>query len=233
MKQPRNYSRPFPYWMIADCGHSTHDGDIIEKCENTAMVTAIDSINPVTDVATGITYKNKFCAQCNGVSDISYLVNWDFKLGCDTAPTLPISNIVSQMKEFNCSIVFKPHVNLQVHYCPFSSYTITRCNETGLWPKYDPLIEAACQAFVDPFNSTYQNYFCYICNVHIPLNVDELWCSESFRAGHASEDFAFEDFAPPFSAILDLNKLRRWERNNVLNCEQNTQFEDYKLVSNE
>ena len=53
------------------------------------------------------------------------VLDWDFKLGCDTAPTLPISNILTQMKELNCSIVFKPHVSLHVHYCPFSSYTIT------------------------------------------------------------------------------------------------------------
>ena len=224
VRHPINYTSPRAQWMVTKCKNNTTNGETKDKCEKPRLDPTFDFIVPVTDASSNVVYRNIFCAHCNGITDSSDLRIWDFELGCDDVLQLPEKNILSKMEEFNCSIMFNPPVDLYLEYCSIPSYSISRCNETGLWPVYDAMTDLACNAFMDPFNFTYKNYFCYACNVRTPLTIDELWCTDAWF------DIDIGDFTPSFSAILNLDKIRRWENDEILNCDTARQFEDYKLV---
>ena len=232
-RPPKNYTSPLPYWMITRCEHG-EDNAIIEKCENAQIFSSFEYKIPVSDLTTGVLYRNIFCAQCSGVVNRTNLLSWDISLECDGTPQLHTGNIIDQMRDHNCSAVFKPFNNIAVQkrgmspklgvLCHAFTYEISTCNETGLWPVYNATTDIACNSFIDPFNRTYKNYFCYLCNVERPIDIDKHVC-------RASED-NINRFTPSFNAVLDINTIKRWDSGDTLACDSGAQFEDYKLVRN-
>ena len=61
---------------------------------------------------------------------------------------------------------FEVLVSRNVSKCYFSSLDAPRrkCNISGLWSKYDPQIEWACENFNSSPYKGYNNICCYICN---------------------------------------------------------------------
>ena len=104
------------------------------------------------------------------------------------------------------------------------SYSISSCNASGKWPVYNESLEWACAAFIDPFNSTYRNYFCYLCNSPTPQTQQWNWtCS-----GMTSDIIGV---SPPFQAILDVSEATgHQEVEQALTCSA-VQFTDMKKVS--
>ena len=169
-----------------------------------------------------ITYRNKFCALCNAVDFVSDLIKWRLEILCGTVLELPDKNLLITIKEKQCEIVFKPPNVQTVQRCEITPYNISTCNVTGKWTRYDADIELACQSFIDPFNLTYRNYFCYMCNIAELSPPESWWCQDG-------RDFTL-DTNPPFSALLDLNVINDMKKDEELHCDENTQFEDNKLV---
>ena len=223
VRRPMNYTSPLAQWMVTKCAYITSDKEHRDKCENSSFDHTFESIIPVTDTSSNVIYRNIFCAYCSGVKNISQLKSWTFKIGCNDILQLPQKNILTKMEESECSIVFYAPKFTSLQTCTVISHTISTCNETGLWPVYNEMVDLACNAFVHPFNITYKNYFCYVCNVDTQFESDRAWCVDWFER-------SVSDFTPPFSAILDLDKIRRWENDELLNCDIQRQFEDYKLV---
>ena len=233
IRPPKNYKSPtIPYWMVTRCEHGENKA-VISKCEHPEIYSSFEYKVPVSDLTTGVLYRNIFCAQCSGVVNSTNLLPWDISLECDGTPQLQAGNIIDQMRDHNCSAVFKPLINIAVHKrgmlgklgvnCLNFTYKISTCNETGLWPVYDATTDAACNSFIDPFKNYFKNFFCYLCNVERPTAI------ETHKCGHGSEVLV-ELVTPSFNAILDINKIRRWDNGDMLACDPGTQFEDYKLV---
>ena len=207
--------------MVSRCEEGWYPPEIIEKCETPVFDSSLQSLIPVTDTTTDIIYRNVFCTQCNRVNSAS-LKSWQVKFGCNRDLRLPTEDLQAQMYRSSCAINFIKVENTTYHECDVF-YTISTCNETGHWQTYDELINQACNSLVDPFNFTYKNYFCFLCNSDILVPV----IGSSCRPRGAKQ---FEDFLPSFSAIVDIEILSRWDNDEILNCHETEQFEDYKLV---
>ena len=175
------------------------------------------------DVCVNISFRNKYCALCNNVDENATLIEWKLHINSHKHIPLPTTNLLETIRRTRGNIYFVPPVYIDEPYClPFAPYTITTCNETGLWRNYDIETELACESFIDPFNLTYKNYFCYVCNVEEVEPWDSWTCPP--LGGFNSE-------TPKFSAIIDAAFAKHGGlASDALNCET-TQFQDEKLVS--
>ena len=158
-----DYNTDKAYWMVTRCSPEYTDIDTQNKCENPGS--NIDSIIPVSDPLSLTHYRNIFCAYCNDVSRNVHLIRWHLQIDSNQKLSLPNLNLLADTQEDRGNIFFIPPKYIQVPTCDSNlSYNISTCNETGLWRRYDSNIESACNSFWDPFNYTYKNYFCYVCN---------------------------------------------------------------------
>ena len=212
-------------WMIARCGSSTIDTYSRDLCEKPGKNGLIETLIPVKSA--GEHYRNKFCAYCNGVPVSAELKAWKMEITCKDPLFQEIydRNLLAILEENRCNIFYKlPDGERYPEQCIAHSYTISKCNVTGLWPVYNSTIDKGCSSFMDAFNITYRNYYCYLCNTDNPLPRDEWKCKESKGQGGTAE--------PPFVAILDLSVINRMEQTtDELECDDKTEYEDKKLVS--
>ena len=211
--------------MVAKCAEENLDDPNKRYCENPGVDGDIESIVPVTDFDREIHYRNMYCAFCNGQYDTLDFGKWKLEIHCHEVIPLTVVNLLATLKDKKCNIIFRLPDNLwfQNECTSWPPYTISRCNETGLWPVYDEITESACDAFVDPFNFTYKNYFCYLCNMPDQDFLEDWRCRKEFGQ--------INDVSPPFFAILDLEVFKKIsEKAPELNCDTEVTFEDLKLV---
>ena len=219
-----NRTKPVkPIWMITKCDSEIQNQTLKELCENQNTDESILSLIPVT-VGT-LTYRNRFCALCNGVSDLDMLLySWKVEFQCMTILKLPDDNLLQTIKEKQCNIHYIKPVLVKVDECKIVPYVTSECNVTGKWEQYDPLIEAGCHAFIDPFNLTYANVFCYLCNTERAEQSEPMMCKLP------ANDY-LSDVTPPFVAILTLDAIISMTTVDTLDCDNNSQFKDEKMVS--
>ena len=211
-------------WMVVSCSDGRIEDKIYsERCTAVDTDDYFNSIVPVT--VNNVTYKNKFCAYCNGVNDSQQIKVWDMRIQCNSSISPTNDDIYSQLTERNCSIYFLPpkEITEVLQICVIPEYTISTCNATGLWPVYNKTTEIGCQSFVDPFNRTYQNYFCYVCNTGEPPAPDKWLCP--WDVIHINE------VTPPFIALINLDAIQRWKNDDELHCNMVNQFPDKREVS--
>ena len=125
--------------------------------------------------------------------------------------------------EQRCNVFYKPPKNIPTYECKIPAYSISKCNETGHWLEYNETIDRACDSFLDPFNLTYKNYFCYLCN----RNASEETTPEYMKC-KAKEDMS--EVTPPFSALMGVGDVFEDEQGEELNCDVLRQFTDDKMV---
>ena len=187
-----------PVWMVARCSPFDVDSDTKTLCENPGINNSLESIVPVTD--SEVHYRNRFCAICNGIDEFWRLQSWDLRLGCPYKIAFNFWNVLEKAKDAGCIIDFEePDIGKTAKTCELHSYYISTCNVTGLWSAYNETIELACNAFVDYFNETYKNIFCYICNIEEFVPPSMYDCPY----GHV-----LDNIFPTFIAVLDVNALK-------------------------
>lgn len=158
------------YMMVTGCPGYYPYNATRKLCENPPSdVESFLVVSNEKDVA----FKNKFCAQCNGVGKFS---SWQLKIFCDT----------SQMaEEFSLSPEYFSNSNIHddcmVWAWPPSRFPKTSicyrasktCNHTQQWDAYNPEIERLCGSYTLFYTATekntensiiYQNIHCYLCN---------------------------------------------------------------------
>ncbi|KAK6195554.1 hypothetical protein SNE40_000961 [Patella caerulea] len=156
--------------MIDYCPKDHQDPDLVEKCTTTS-VNDWRSIQPVTDDTTGLTYRNRFCAQCN---DVEKSEAWRVGTICEKGPPWNYRDAskedvyLSIVNTQGCKVQMVPPDNYTAHVCSKflhkeNGYSDS-CNETGYWKEYDPLVERGCYTLAENPVGTYKNLFCYICN---------------------------------------------------------------------
>lgn len=213
-------------WLVSKCLPEAKETWNAYLCENPGTNDFLQSIVPVTELATGTNYRNKFCAFCNGATTLTGLVSWQLEIYNKIIFSITDENLLPQMRANLGNIFYRPPSYINVDDCRFSNmYTVSKCNVTGLWAVYDKFVEIACNAFSDPFNKTFQNYFCYVCNSP-PLPADH-----NITAWECTADLEniIKDVSPPFFAILDVSDVEGETKEASLEC-LSSQFTDLKKV---
>ena len=216
------------YLMETSCPKETIEffpmDNLKELCENPGNYNFLEAHLPVSDAVTAVHYRNMFCAYCWNTSPM-LLETWQLEVHCHKRLEVSDTDILTETKNEKCNIFYKPPFQYRLHYvCTFPQYTIYRCNQSGLWKDKNELIEWACNKYYDPFNTTYKNYFCYLCNVdNIPPS-DSWYCPDALRS--------FISIKAPHIARFELATWRStlYEE---LTCDTMTEFKDYKMVSYE
>ena len=196
--------------------------DIIkELCENPGSVDSIDATLPVMN--SSHIFRNKYCAFCNNVG-VTELVSFQMNIQWASTIAVTYKDILRSIREQNCNIFYRVY-SLDLNpalKCSIPVFKISQCNESGLWPIHNATIKQACEAFIDPFNSTYQNYFCYMCNSGEIIPPDSWHCPPPFDM--------VQDQSPGFSMVLDISALINMGTGD-LRCDLFEQLLDYKMVS--
>lgn len=151
------------YKIVQSCPPGSNN-DLRSKClKETDDIS--DNINnsPVSDIKTYVTFKNRYCAECNSVYQY---VSWRIDVNCNQFydPFSSTDEIVVTAKKNNCEITFHPPVTIADRIKPcLNQRLISKCNTTGTWLKYNKNIETGCQT-IDNVFPPFKNVFCYICN---------------------------------------------------------------------
>ena len=207
--------------------HDEIKGDIdqvtIDLCENPGLNYGIDSQVPVTGQDKKI-YRNAYCAKCNGDDLVSEYIYWNLFITCDFPVTFNKENILHVLEANACEVYLKePKLDLTMEPCSASpEHMISSCNVTGLWANYSRSIEIACHSFTDPFNQTYRNYFCYLCNIGKPIPRDKRTC-----ATHTSRQSSLD---AQFAFTVSYDLIMQSSADTSLNCSPTKQFTDVKKV---
>ena len=211
--------------MGTKCPPGTQDGAVKQLCENSDVRTSFESIFPVTDSSSHFSYINRYCAICNGADLHPLAATWKVEISCNDFIPSATSNLLSTLRKENCDISFQ--APLAASTCELPPYTISECNKTGKWSVYDHEIDLACNSFIDPFNYTYMNYFCYVSNTDKVISIRQIQnlCPEPFP-----EMTITTPSGPQFTMVLELNSIRKMEAEIVLSCDSTTHFVDFKKV---
>ena len=214
--------------MVSKCKLAYPFNENKTRCENPGHDVAVDSIIPVSDVIGKEVYRNKYCFYCNNIGKDIHLVPWKATVGNENPIDPKDEMFWKRLKAQRGNVLFEaPNfipINTCYKYQP--AFHISSCNVTGLWPVYNRSIEAACESFIDPFNHTYRNYFCYLCNVaENPSPGDWICTKGNTTSGNTV-------YTPPFAAILDITVLDTDydESKDLISCGRD-QFPDYKKVN--
>ena len=221
-----HYTTDDRYWIIVRCDPVTFNATNGYLCENPGIDESVDSIVPVTELSSMVHYRNKYCAYCNGIGEDEKLINWKVKVLSFKYISLPDNKLLAKVRQVHGNIIFEiPGQYIHAHKCNVPSYEITTCNSTGLWLQYDSGIDIACQSFIDPFNFTFKNYFCYLCNSAETLTPDQWMC----KSWLPNEELSI-NIVPPFFAISDVSIVKGGQSSTSFSC-GTTQFKDEIMVS--
>ena len=208
--------------MVSKCPASSVDTEAKSQCANPGINGELASIVPVTDFSTH--YRNKYCARCNGAFNVDSLLSWGLKLHCMQYFKFGGENILQRVVRDRCNIFFKPPRNAMLpRACIPHSDTISTCNVTGLWPKYNKTIDVACSAYMDVFNASYKNIFCFLCNTNEVCDS----CLTNNAFCHDPRG-SFIERTPLFSTTLDVDILKDSDING--HCGGSSYFKDDKMV---
>ncbi|CAG2212532.1 unnamed protein product [Mytilus edulis] len=160
------------FLMRVTCPEGT-DPSSKANCESNKTLSEKIQHMPVTSSETLISYKNKFCAQCNNESKFEY---WIFNSVCDEFVDF---NFISSLDEILKTAIDKKckissnltGLNTTGCFRMYGYNTIKTCNVTGSWLTYNKDIERACLHYNNRFLD-FKNVFCYICNP--PVKVEEV-----------------------------------------------------------
>ena len=212
-------------WMITKCNEETTNyvSERIEYlCANPGSDDSLESLLPVTDVKDMTTYRNRYCAYCNGRHEAAF-ITWGFKVYCTDEVSFTDGTLLQTIKDSMGNIFYmKPDIE-HIQDCKIPSYSISKCNETELWSAYDLSVELACENYLDPFNVTYKNYFCYLCNTDQPLPRESWQCMDPIEDDHYVR-------APNYF-LLSLDAVHTMINDEFLGCDASVQFPDLKMVS--
>lgn len=171
------------YVVINSCpGH--YDNHLVtSSCQNTIDYHNISTFGIVTSSTSKLSYKNIFCAICNGDTDIK---TWDlFIPECQLDNFTDFSRaestrfLLKMAIASSCSIGMKPDSSLMPRRCPKKHRRVTCTND--LPGTFDFDLEWACDntelAHLVNSLTSYKNLFCFLCER--PLTAEETSCNIS------------------------------------------------------
>lgn len=201
--------RRFPVYIMQKCETHFPDEAIKQKCENVTtgepeFVGNMFPFVPVTGLASGILYRNSFCALCNNEKEFEF---WRVNISADDVTLMDAikSEIAKSDWEAISSIkhmVEFSHQKYQAHMCKES---ISKC--ASKWPndEHRRRCSSGTTDYVYHIYDIYRNKDCAICN-NISEGDTALTCVDG-RAFLHSPNVVFKH-PPSFSILFDLNRKR-------------------------
>ena len=219
-----DYNRWSKYWMVTKCHRDFSDKSVIQLCTNPGLDGSVDSVLPVTLATTDELFRNKYCVLCNNIDLNVNILYWNLDIYADTFIKFPEKNILNRIRSNRENIFFIPPMFIQTSQpCKMPEYTISKCNETGLWGQYDEHTELVCNSFIDPYNHTYKNVFCFICNRGFTD-------PEFYRNATCNEKPMYDAQKPGFRAMVSRKSVLGYLSEEELSC-GTRQYYDTTLVS--
>lgn len=185
--------------------------DIRNKCEIEDDFTDPLASTPATSLPIGITYRNRYCAQCNK-ANLASLRSWNIILTCDTLEhydvngTFVWNNIEYRTSENGWGVEFRG----EFHFCdiifdkpqhlPSSKVRMCRANIISTCPRtwWRADVKQACESYmavVHAGEDSYKNAHCALCNGRI---TNTLICNR--------DEFLFRRKKPfSFPMLVDVN----------------------------
>ncbi|XP_060076968.1 uncharacterized protein LOC132556569 [Ylistrum balloti] len=201
-------------FMTNSCLSNTVNDTWRGSCETNDIVFKAGRVEfpPVTSRRYRQTFKNKFCAECNGVFDYN---EWSLSMTC---PELTDFNFYSSFDEIfekvdseDCGVGFST-IDDDMHKCDRDFVDVlsrSKCNVTGAWVTYDQDIDLACNSIYSLRHGLYTNIFCFMCNppayndnVISSCNVTGLWNQRMDSLERACEVHAKSPNTVPYKNIF-------------------------------
>ncbi|KAK7493268.1 hypothetical protein BaRGS_00015394 [Batillaria attramentaria] len=167
-------------YAMVRCPQSWGEGGIREACETGQGRYTVDE--PVSDLSTGITYRNAFCAKCHNVT---VYTPWQLQVYCEHFQNVYMARSEEEFLDLvkddldHCYMDRVPPSNISTSACPehFWFSAVDTCNVTGGWATedYNADVEQNCLLYqglalrVRHVGVTYQNLFCAVCNGAQPV----------------------------------------------------------------
>lgn len=167
------------FYAAVRCPDGWTDVVTRQACEEGAGLYTADE--PVTDLATHVTYRNKACAICHNVT---LHTAWNLLVTCAHYQYMYTAQSQEEFLErakddtvSQCSLKPTPPSETKPRECPHDSHvwfshSVDKCNVSGQWEAYDEEVEENCHTFTDlPYRVYDQNsgrlfinLFCAMCN---------------------------------------------------------------------
>ena len=189
------------YFIIDSCLDNL-SSETAKRCSGSTNNDAtLEDLVWVSDLDSGRIFKNIYCAKCRGITNI---IQWQVFTTCLDSVLANMSTVLPTVLSELCSIIVdvpeETAAATEKYRCFLPKYS--RCNETGLWDKYDAKIEQLCLGFSATYikqsisgDVLYKNVFCYVCNQRHPAIVKKLCFLADIKFVHTQ-----------FSALLDYNR---------------------------
>ena len=199
------------YFIIDNCPDNVTDAGIANLCTGAKVnSTRLEDFVWVSDLDSGRIFHNEYCAKCHGATNI---IQWQVTTTCFDILLANISTALTTVLSDQCSIIVAAPETIgditEKYLCFLPEYS--RCNETGLWDKYDEELEQSCLEYTSTYfyptffgYDIYKNAFCYVCNQRHVSSIRSI-CS-LLENGIASVN-------APFTALLDYNRYTQPIRN--------------------
>lgn len=222
-------------------GMSISLDEMIVRCLSPNDLDILD-VTPVSNLISGQSYRNIFCAFCNNETD--RLEDWDTYLNCDLVEDLPTSifnehtnrqDVYRTIRSQKLCIVFwEPPVSNQL--------TVDRCiglDTISDCPVYAPeYLTSACKNkhYYIPYmgtNYVYRNIFCFACNVfkhNEQLRGATESCLGSPQLAFLSSFFLILDFRPLEAASTHSLLRRTSQCENGLTYNAEMVGQDFRFV---
>ena len=167
-------------WSIATCSHlwmtqQAADGvananDIMSSCEDPSVRASYRFLPPVTDKKTGAVYRNRFCAQCNGLQ-LSDVAMWRIQYICENPSKLNTRRnlTISDLEHFCYFNVYKPPMSFpKPRGCPVHPRgLISTCPESAPVDLQEQCILGGLNVIIRAISdekSFYANEYCASCH---------------------------------------------------------------------
>ena len=173
---PSNYDMLDRFWVVTKCPEIVTNETLIQKCKGEGL-TSLDDYLWVSDPLTNQIYNNKWCAECNSITEF---VEWHVAADCVRIlnGNYPIND--QGIFDKNCNLIVVPPRGLAVTQELCRKPDISTCNRTGKWVEFNASIEKACEAFEQHFyeeymvgQTIYKNVFCAMCNANAPYDMSD------------------------------------------------------------
>ncbi|XP_061165626.1 uncharacterized protein LOC133174529 [Saccostrea echinata] len=153
------------------------------------------SIQPVTDLSTGIPYLNMYCLLCSVARREKIYKPWTMKSHCfsyiEHTNFLHYSSFIKSLREADCNMTLYPPTDSRK--CDkLTTYIVEKCNKTGHWPMIDLDVRWACEdlpytqnqqwnAYNEFGGGTYKNIYCAMCNPYrgVEITIDK--CPDTYN----------------------------------------------------
>lgn len=212
------------YRVLDDCPAAEADTDLAFKCR-TPNISDLRSVIWVSDTNAGQVFQNQYCAECNGIKQVTY---WQVETQCGSA-SFDMSSPASVLKEDDCTFLLHMPVNMRLLTEKYQCFIpqIEQCNETGLWIHYDETIETGCNTYSMPFLSEYaggelrsifKNAFCYMCNVDSFIPKQHMCSKTSEKSGNTK-----------FSLIIDFTSFIN-DQDKKYRCKIDEIYDPYLVI---